>query len=554
MSGRKTFLTTCALLGVLLILACGLLYHFITTGGLTARGRPSSVESRVAGELLSLSIPKQAKALKNSLTGGPDSADVAAGRALYQQHCEVCHGFDGKGQTATSGGLYPRPTDLSRSAVAAEKKTDGELFYFIRNGVRNTAMPAWQLPDLQTWQLVLFLRNLPQTAAMNVTTPAGAADYTMSAQYAGSIACRKCHVEIYERWTKTLMANVVRDPREHPDAIISDFSKPNPLVTFSSNDVAFVYGSKWKQRYFKQAGNDYFPFPAQWDITHKQWRTYFAKDDWWAVQYPPDNFKRPTSATCDGCHSVNFNVSTHTVTEWNVGCEKCHGPGSEHVKSPASTNIINPSRMDYVQANDVCIQCHSQGRPLNNPLAGLYYDWPVGFRVGLKLSDYWKLEEHKLGETTFTHFADGTAHKNRMQGNDFVTSLMYTHGVACFTCHDSHGTAHNALLRKPASTLCLDCHGPNSPNGPHTPTIAQHTHHKAGSAGNECIACHMPRIAQTIADINVRSHTFRFVGPAQTDALEIPNACNVCHKDKTTAWTMAALKTWTERSPWRIAE
>jgi hypothetical protein len=41
------------------------------------------------------------------------------------------------------------------------------------------------------------------------------------------------------------------------------------------------------------------------------------------------------------------------------------------------------------------------------------------------LKDFWRLEEHKLGETTYTHFADGTGHKNRMQGNDFVTSVMY---------------------------------------------------------------------------------------------------------------------------------
>ena len=45
------------------------------------------------------------------------------------------------------------------------KRTDGELFYFIRNGVRNTAMPGWQLPDQQTWQLVAFIRNLPTTAS-----------------------------------------------------------------------------------------------------------------------------------------------------------------------------------------------------------------------------------------------------------------------------------------------------------------------------------------------------------------------------------------------------
>ena len=60
---------------------------------------------------------------------------------------------------------------------------------------------------------------------------------------------------------------------------------------------------------------------------------------------------------------------------------------------------MNPAWLDYVQANDVCIQCHSQGRPLKNPIEGTYYDWPVGFQVGLKLSDYWQLEDHKLGET-----------------------------------------------------------------------------------------------------------------------------------------------------------
>ena len=188
---------------------------------------------------------------------------------------------------------------------------------------------------------------------------------------------------------------------------------------------------------------------------------------------------------------------------------------------------------------------------MENPIAGKYYDWPVGFDVTKKLSDYWKLEEHKLGETTFTHFPDGTAHKNRMQGNDFVTSLMYTHGVTCSTCHDVHGTEYAANLRKPARVLCLDCHGPNSPNGPHAPTLEQHTHHKPDSAGSDCIACHMPKIAQTIADVNVRSHTFHFVSPATTEALGIPNACNVCHTDKTTGWATAALRSWTDRSPWR---
>ncbi|MDB5331454.1 MAG: cytochrome family protein [Phycisphaerales bacterium] len=48
-----------------------------------------------------------------------------------------------------------------------------------------------------------------------------------------------------------------------------------------------------------------------------------------------------------------------------------------------------------------------------------------------------------------------------------------------------HGSDNNALLRKPATTLCLDCHSPQSPNGPRALTIEQHTHHKPGSPGNE---------------------------------------------------------------------
>ena len=171
-----------------------------------------------------------------------------------------------------------------------------------------------------------------------------------------------------------------------------------------------------------------------------------------------------------------------------------------------------------MHANDVCIQCHSQGRPLKNPIEGRYYDWPVGFVVGQELKDYWQLEDHTLGQLTFTH-----------------------------------GTDNNALLLKPASDTCLECHGRTSPNGPRTATVEQHTHHKAGSSGNECINCHMPRIEQTIADVNVRSHTFRFIAPSEAERLKMPNSCNTCHADEDAAWATNALKQWQNESPWRVA-
>ncbi len=80
-----------------------------------------------------------------------------------------------------------------------------------------------------------------------------------------------------------------------------------------------------------------------------------------------------------------------------------------------------------------------------------------------------------------------------------------------------------------------------------------HTHHAPGSAGNECIACHMPKIEQTIADVNVRSHTFKFIPPSDTETLKVPNPCRVCHGDKPAGWEAATLRSWRNMSPWRVA-
>ena len=374
-----------------------------------------------------------------------------------------------------------------------------------------------------------------------------------AATYTGSQACRTCHPAIYARWSKTRMANIVRDPKVHPEAVAGDFSKPNPLVTFKVSDVAFIYGDKWKQRYFYKRGNDYFVYPAQWDVQNKVWRAYHPGPgtDWWTANYPEDQAQRPTGPLCDGCHSVGYNLSTHEVAEWNVGCEKCHGPGSDHVQKPSRANVVNPARLDSVRASDVCMQCHTQGKPLKNPIEGKYYDWPVGFVAGERLADYWKLEEHKLGETSFTHFPDETAHKNRMQGNDFVQSQMYKRGITCFSCHDVHGTENNADTLKPAAVLCFTCHNSATPNGP-AEDIAAHTHHAVNSAGAECVGCHMPKIEGEIANVNVRSHTFRFVTPTLTEQFKEPNSCNACHTDKDAAWAKSALAKWTNVSPWRL--
>jgi predicted CXXCH cytochrome family protein len=139
-----------------------------------------------------------------------------------------------------------------------------------------------------------------------------------------------------------------------------------------------------------------------------------------------------------------------------------------------------------------------------------------------------------------------------MQGNDFVQSLMYTRGVTCFSCHDPHGSDNVAMLREKGNALCLGCHGPNSPIGPFADSIPAHTHHKLDSVGSQCVSCHMPLIEETLGDVKVHAHTFRFITPASTQTLNVPNPCTLCHKEKSVEWAEQTLSAWTERSPWRM--
>jgi predicted CXXCH cytochrome family protein len=377
---------------------------------------------------------------------------------------------------------------------------------------------------------------------------------TESAHFVSSENCRGCHAQEYNGWKQTRMANILRDPKAHPEAVLGDFAHLDAVRTFGLDEVAFVYGSRYKQRYFTKRGDDYYPLPAQWDVAKKRWLPYHVEvgTDWWVPFYGPNNSDRATGPTCDGCHSVNYDVNTKQVTEWNVGCEKCHGPGSEHVAHPTRANIVNPETLDFVRGNDVCMQCHSQGRPLTNPINGKYYDWPVGFIPGQRLADYWKLEELKPGTTDFYQYADLTAHKNRMQGNDFVQSVMYHRQIRCFDCHEVHSNQNESNLIEKGNALCLGCHNKRNPAGLKG-TVREHTHHAPDSPGSECVACHMPHIEQTIKDNYVAAHTFRFITPTETERSGIPNPCTTCHTDKSNSWAIKELKTWSNTSPWRVS-
>ena len=199
------------------------------------------IPTPTARTIRNLAIPAAARHESNPLKASPEILNEA--RNSFVDRCATCHGNDGSGQTQVGRNLYPQRPDLRLPQT--QNLTDGQIRYIIKNGVRLTGMPAWSHPheeqDNDSWRLVLFIRDLRQLSAGEKLSQQAT---SASAHYTGSLACEKCHQQIYQRWKKTPMANVVRDPREHPEAIIPDLAT-NPLTKFTKGQVALVYGSLW---------------------------------------------------------------------------------------------------------------------------------------------------------------------------------------------------------------------------------------------------------------------------------------------------------------------
>jgi hypothetical protein len=148
---------------LLIVLGAGAgLFALLLRGGISARVEPTHLETLVARRLKTLGIPDRAQHLRNPF---PVSMEVLeAGRAHFADHCAICHGNDGSGDTEMGRNLYPRAPDLRLSET--QQLTDGELFYIIENGVRLTGMPGWgdgsEESNRASWHLVHFIRHLPK--------------------------------------------------------------------------------------------------------------------------------------------------------------------------------------------------------------------------------------------------------------------------------------------------------------------------------------------------------------------------------------------------------
>ena len=161
----RRLLRLLAWLAVLAVVVIAGVMLLVQGRGVSARPEPSAIEKRAALFMRGWLTPATYKGLKNPVSDTQEN--FVAAREHFADHCASCHANDGSGNTDIGRKLYPKAPDMRLPRT--QTLSDGEIFYFIENGIRLTGMPGWSTgtPEGEhaSWQLVHFIRRLPKLTA-----------------------------------------------------------------------------------------------------------------------------------------------------------------------------------------------------------------------------------------------------------------------------------------------------------------------------------------------------------------------------------------------------
>lgn len=391
--------------------------------------------------------------------------------------------------------------------------------------------------------------------------------------YTGSNRCVECHQDQAKSW-KGSDHDLAMDLAT-PDTVLGNFDDATftyhgmesrfyrrgdkfyvytdgPDGKHAEFEIKYVFGVRPLQQYmvaFPDGRVQVLPFA--WDVNAKRWYHLYQGSPH-RQGHDETNEDEPAilagswlhwtgagqnwNYMCADCHSTNLqkkfdlkNNRYHTsYSEIDVSCEACHGPGSLHVTLAEDRwlfwdrhhgyglpKLKSPSSQTQIET---CAPCHSRRHVV----------YP-GFQAGNRYMDHYALTLLEDG----LYYPDGQIHDEVYVTGSFLQSLMYRKGVRCTDCHDPH----TAKLRAQGNNLCVRCHTPAKYDAP------SHHHHAAGSAGAQCVECHMPARNYMVVD-GRRDHSIRVPRPDVSLDLGTPNACANCHVDRSKSDKWKSYPAW----------
>ena len=397
-------------------------------------------------------------------------------------------------------------------------------------------------------------------------------------QFVGSANCKDCHLPEYESWQGShhdLAMDVASEETVRGDFNDAEFTLRGVTSRFYRRDGRFwvytngpggemgefeithTFGWTPLQQYLVPfPGGRLQTLPIAWDTEKLQWFRVPPNDE-----IDPDDWLYWTNAAqnwngmCAQCHSTNlqknYDPATDTYsTTWSdidVGCEACHGPGSQHVKWAEMPDMARPLAENYKLAQktsdlssrelvDQCAVCHSR-------------------RASMGDVDH---TETELLDTFLPslldeglYHADGQILDEVYVYGSFIQSRMFDRDVKCSDCHDVHSVER--VLE--GNELCLQCHREAQYDN-----YQHHFHRQEGEQGDpivsadgevlwevgtgaQCEQCHMPGRYYMGNDYRP-DHSFRVPDPALAAATGSPDACLRCHIDEDSAWSLARMQEW----------
>jgi predicted CXXCH cytochrome family protein len=302
---------------------------------------------------------------------------------------------------------------------------------------------------------------------------------------AATSTCAKCHQGETARYLATAMGKSLVAPESLPPGKITH-DPSHSVITIEERNATMVHtlneagltaeypvqyqmgGGLMGSSFLVQIGDYLFESPASWFNSYG-----------WDISpgYAPArfiDFDRPMNDACLFCHAGNARFSDadgrrlRTPDLSAIGCERCHGPGTEHIRQPTAKNIVNPAKLTQAARDSVCEQCHLEaaGRVLN---PGKHWD---DFHAGTP------------AEKTFATYMLVGGDNHEVIAVSQVEQLAQSQCARmsggklwCGTCHDPHGQTKNR--QEEMKTICTTCH------------LKLQADHPAAPA--ECTSCHMPR-------------------------------------------------------------
>ncbi|MBL0216164.1 MAG: hypothetical protein IPQ07_20055 [Myxococcales bacterium] len=392
------------------------------------------------------------------------------------------------------------------------------------------------------------------------TAPPGPSSTISARDYIGPAACGECHPDEHARWSHSLHP-VMNQRAETAGAVVGDFA--NAVVAYAGGEARFTRdregyamtlaraGTTVRYRVTRTIGRrglqEYVGtqdggaglevrLPFGWWPRRGGWYPQPYFDPWFAAEASFDAYApvtEPWAERCPWCHSTYpFEQRIARATQKAIG----HGL-EQHFTAPGGSDRL--ALAQQVTTGISCESCHLGGRAHKAGAPIHFVPEGAAARAGAPLPTTFAAERKdpaivntvcaQCHSGPSPRLPDGTALRNSSEALDLAASPCTT--ARCIDCHDPHRGGFDEAR---ATAACTSCH----PRFAQPAAAATHSGHTAATT---CLDCHMPRIVMGI-DRVVRTHRISSPNDPAMLAVAAPNACNLCHLDRSISWTTDELR------------